>query len=104
MLGDHRTKLFQHVIQLCIEPLEFPVVAQRDRGNDVHVVAQACDVAGQPLQRATDKREVGGLASIVAQSLSPGSPIDSTTQVWFQRRETAGAARGGEDRSEAAGG
>jgi len=49
MLCDHRAKLLQHVVQLCVQPLEFPVVAQHDRGEDPHIVAQACNVAGQPL-------------------------------------------------------
>jgi len=56
MLGDHHAKLLQHVIQLCTEPLEFAIVTQGDRGKDVHVVAQACDVGGQSLKSTPYER------------------------------------------------
>ncbi len=67
MLRDHGTKLLQHVVQLRIQPFEFPIVPQDNRGEDGHVLAQTSDIAGKPLQRPPDVGQIhDGLASIVA--------------------------------------
>jgi hypothetical protein len=47
LLPMHGTKLFQHAALRIIEALH-------NRGQNVHVVAQAGDFGGQPLQRPTD--------------------------------------------------
>jgi hypothetical protein len=47
MLRDRGTKLSQHVVQLRIQPLELPVVAQNNRGEGAHVLAQTANVARQ---------------------------------------------------------
>ncbi len=74
MLRDHGTKLSQHVVQLRIQPLELPVVAQNNRGEDAHVLAQTANVARRPLERPSDIGQIhDGLASIVAQNRPPAA-------------------------------